>query len=112
MMYGYVAISYGSYFYYFGGFCGLGCETLNSILGLQKFSWTWSHHGKMKATREGHAVIMFGDRFMIIGGIGYKKNEACLLKNGEFDCTAFTTSLTNYANMPILYLVEKYYENC
>ena len=66
----------------------------------------------MKTTREAHQVILVGDRFMIIGGMGTKNNEACFLNNGQFNCTEFSSSLKNYAYYPILYLVNDNYKNC
>ena len=110
-IYGYAAIFHSGYHYYFGGSKG-GSDELNSILALQEKTWTWSSFGKMKTSREGHGVIFVGDRFMLIGGYGTKKNEACFLKNDQFSCKQVASSLKDYVYYPILYLVDGTYKSC
>ena len=107
---------HGDKHYYFGGLYG-GDDPKDSILVLKENTWTWSNLGKMKISRSGHEIILVGDRFMIFGGVGSlgseeKKNEACALKNGQFSCTKFYSSLDGYAYYPILYLVDDNYNNC
>ena len=110
-IFGYATIFYAGNHYYFGGYDHT-TKRLNSIHRLQESTWTWSNVGQMKTTREAHQVILVGDRFIIIGGIKTKKNEVCLLNNGHFKCTEFSSSLKNYAYYPILHLVSDNYKNC
>ena len=110
----YAVIYHTGHHYYFGGSVNYGHKELNSILRLTpgETTWTWSNLGKMKSARQDHAVILFGDTFMIVGGGGTRSNEACILKNGNFSCAEFTSSLDGYAYWPILLLVDNDYGNC
>ena len=105
----YVVIFYAGNHYYFGG---NSSGWLNSILRLSGSSWTWSNVGQLNSPRHTHGVILVGNTFMVVGGAGTKKNEACNLNNEQFTCTELSTSLTNYGYTPILYLVDKNYGNC
>ena len=102
----YVAVFYAGNHYYFGG------TRLSSILCLNGSSWSWSNAGQLNSSRNGHGVILVGNTFTIVGGEGTLRNEACLLFNGQFNCTELSTSLTNYSWRPMLYLVDENYANC
>ena len=110
-MYYYAVIVHGSSHYYFGGYDG---GDLNSILRLQSGSWKWSNVGQMKSYmhRLGHAVILVSKTFMVVGGDGTQKNEACLLNNGQFSCTELSSSLDSYIYYPILLSVADNFGNC
>ena len=95
--------------YYFSGYNDNGFD---SILRLAQNSWTWSTVGQVNLSRWGHGVIMVGDKFMIMGGRGIRKNEECLLTNGEFSCTELSSSLNDYVYTPMLFLVDESYGNC
>ena len=87
----YVAVFYAGNHYYFGG------TALSSILCLNGSSLSWSNAGQLNSSRNGHGVILVGNTFTIVGGEGTLRNEACLLSNGQFNCTELSTSLTNYS---------------
>ena len=95
--------------YFFGGERGQ-YEPLKSIYRLEESTWKWSDCGEMTSGRRSHSVILVEGRFMLIGGVQEKKNEACLLKNDEFSCTQFTSSFDYYK--PVLYLVDQNDINC
>ena len=95
--------------YFFSGYNDNGVD---SILRLAQNSWTWSTVGQVNLSRWGHGVIMVGDKFMIMGGRGIRKNEECLLSNGEFSCTELSSSLNDYVYTPMLFLVDESYGNC
>ena len=88
------------------------------LLFFQKLSghpiWTWSNVGQIIGSRVGHGVILIRDRFMIVGGPSSwtDKNEVCNLNNGKFNCIELASSLTKYAERPILFLVDAHYKNC
>ena len=113
-IYGYAAIFYGTSHYYFGGWSNQDTTELSYILALQEKTWTWSNLGLMKTTRHAHSVILVDQKFMLLGGGrgGIKNNEACILNNGEFSCTEFSSSLDHYVYYPILYLVDENYKSC
>ena len=113
-IYNYAVIFHGGYHYYFGGFYGHYSQgdPLDSIIALQEKTWTWSDIGKINTPRMGHAVILIGERLMVVGGWSDKKNEACVLKNGKFNCTELTSSLFRYQYTPILFLVDNDFDNC
>ena len=70
----------------------------------------------MNSSRERHGVILAVDRsvlrFMVIGGLGTKNNEACLFDDGELNCTELSSNLTDFSDTPILFLVDNDYKNC
>ena len=79
----------------------------------------------MKEGRKGHAVVILGERFMLFGDQLNPKNEACLLIDGKFNCTEFSSRLNDdvvwhtpisrmdgYFLYPALYLVDESYANC
>ena len=116
-LWNYVVIFYGtethgSHYYFGGRTTGYSVQLLSSILRLESGSWTWSNVGRIKSARMGHAVILVGEKFIVVGGEGNHNNEACLLNNYEFSCTKLSSSLTNYANSPILFSVADNYINC
>ena len=102
----YAAIFYGGNFYYFGGY------DLTSILRLSAASWTWSIVGQLNASRNGHGVILVDNKFMVIGGSDIRPTEACLLRNGRFNCEEKRSSLLKDFNTPILFLVDDNYQDC
>ena len=108
----YAVVFHAGHFYYFGGYIYGFSSTLDSVLRLDGTAWTWSNAGKIKSARYGHGVIVVGSNFMVIGGWHTQTNEQCLLSNGTFTCTEFTSSLTNYAFPAILHLVDANYGNC
>ena len=108
-MYAYAVIFHGNSHYYFGGY---GDSPLASILRLQSGFWTWSNVGQINTARSGHEVISVGEKFMVIGGYGYNKNEACLLNNGQFYCADLSSSLEKYLDRPILFSVADNYGQC
>ena len=107
----YAAIFHADSFYYFGGFES-GSGYLRSILRLNATSWAWSNAGQMKSSRRGHAVILVKNTFMVIGGGYTRQHSACLLNNGKFSCEEKSSSLTDYVDRPMLFLVNDSYENC
>ena len=110
--YYYAVIFHGGSYYYFGG--SGGPRTSNSILRLQSGSWTWTNVGQLNSARNAHAVTLVNDTFMVVGGNGVRKNEACQrLNNGQFSCTELFSSLKeNYSWYPILFSVADNYGNC
>ena len=109
-MRGSAAIFHEGFYYYFGGYSTV---EVDSILRLSGSSWTWSHLGQLNSRRDGHGVILVGTTFMVVGGYRSQKNEACLLRTGQFICTKLTsTSLYEYRFWPIMYLVDEDYGNC
>ena len=106
----YASIFHGGFHYYFGGQSFY--EVLNSIIGLEESSWSWSIVGHLTSKRRRHEAILVGERFMIIGGFKTFKHEACLLNDGIFSCTELSSNLTGYANWPVLFPVEENYKNC
>ena len=110
-------------FYYFGGYDGRGCYgpkcngptydgRLNTIFRLKSAKWVWSVVGRLNAVRRGNSVILVENTFMVIGGVGEKPNEACLLgENGIFTCEE-TSSLDTYWYYPVLFLVNDEFEDC
>ena len=108
-MYYYAVIFHGSSHYYFGGFSD---GFLDSILRLQSGSWTWSNVGRINQARNGHAVTLVNETFMVVGGFGNYKNEACVLNNDQLNCTQLSSSLFFYAYYPILFSVADNYGNC
>ena len=111
-MFFYAVIFHGRSLYYFGG-TDENHNDLNSILRLDSGSWTWSNVGQINSARNGHEVILVGEKVMVVGGAGTKNNEACLLMvNGHFNCTELSSNLTDYALYPILFAVAENYESC
>ena len=106
----YAVTFYAGHHYYFGG--SSGSQIIKSIFALEEKTWTWSKLGKMKSRRFGHGVILVEEKFVVIGGFEEMKNEACVLKKGEFSCKEFTTSLNDYAFWPILYLLDENQKSC
>ena len=114
-MYLYAVVVQGSSHYYFGGYyvSADGSNVgLDSILRLQSGSWTWSNVGQINSARYGHAVILIGQKFMVVGGGQKKYNEVCMLYNGRFNCTELSSSLSSYAYSPILFSVPDSYRYC
>ena len=105
----YAVIFHGSSHYYFGG---AQSGHSKSILRLQSGSWTWSNVGQMNSARYGHAVTLVNGTFMVVGGLGNIKNEACLLNNDDFNCTELSSSLNSYVFYPILFSVTDNYAIC
>ena len=60
----------------------------------------------MNTPRRGHGVVFVDGKFLVIGGGGVYNNENCVFNQGEMKCSKQSTSLTNYAFYPELYLVE------
>ena len=108
-MYYYAVVVHDSSHYYFGGYSD---GDTNSILRLQSGSWTWTNAGQLNSVRRGHGVIVVNDTFMVVGGGGDYKNEACVLNNNQFNCTELSSSLNNYGFDPILFSVADNYGNC
>ena len=106
----YAAVFYAGNFYYFGG--NGDTRQLSSIFRLNAASWNWLNVGQMNSPRLGHAVTLVDNKFMLIGGAGVKANEACILDNDEFICEEKSSTLTNYALTPLLYVVNDGYETC
>ena len=100
-------IFYAGNFYYFGGY---GNES--GILRLNAATWTWSSVGQLNSGRYGHGAILVDNTFMVIGGGGTKPNEACLFNNGQVTCEEKTSSLYNFYQMPLLFLVSDDFELC
>ena len=103
-------------FYYFGG-QSWSKETahwteLSQIACLDSSSLTWSSVGHLNTGRNTHAVILVGNRFIIVGGGGTRHTESCELENGYFNCTNLNSVLTNYMATPPLFLVDDDYKNC
>ena len=105
----YAAVFHGGSYYYFGGYSS---AAIASILRLNGNSWTWSNVGQINTSRHGHRVMFVGNTFMVVGGGGTVGNEACVLANEQFTCTELSSSLTDYAWYPVLYLVDENYGNC
>ena len=106
----YAVIFHASTHYYFGGISSYGA--LDSIFALEENTWTWSKRGSMNSKRYAHGVILLEEKIMVVGGDGKKKNEACVLNNGQFSCTKFTTLLNDYAYYPVLYVLDEDQKNC
>ena len=112
-LYSYAVIVYEDNFFYFGGWdTGRGRSEVSLILCLNAASWAWTNVGQMNSIRYGHGVIQADDTFMVIGGYDTRPNEACSLSNGSFTCEQKSSSLTDYAYMPLLFLVNDSYGNC
>ena len=111
IMYEYAVIFHGSSHYYFGGYSGDHAE-VDSILRLQSGSWIWSKVGRLNLARRAHAVILVGEKFMVVGGYGNINNEACLLDDVQFNCTKLPSSLDNYEYRPIVYHMDENYGSC
>ena len=105
----YAVIFHGSSHYYFGGYYQ---GYLDSILRLQSGSWTWTNVGQMNSARSSHAVTLVNEMFMVVGGYGNVNNEACVLNNGQFNCTELSSSLNNYVVYPLLFSVADNYGSC
>ena len=121
-LYSYAVVFHGGYHYYFGGYLGGRLIYGNWIpystdgdfgftLRLEEYTWIWSKIGKMKS-RWGHAAIVIGDRFMIIGGDSDNKNVARLLQQGDLSCTELSSSLFLYYKTPAVFLVDADIKNC
>ena len=106
----YAAIFHAGNHYYFGGWNAK--VRLASVLRLSGSAWTWSNVGQLTSSRKGHGVILVANIFMVVGGHGNKRNEACFLTDEQFACTELSTSLNLYAYPPIMYLVDENYANC
>ena len=106
----YAVVFHAGNFYYFGGRDNTGTH-LRSILCLNAASWTWSNVGQLNSGRLAHGVIQVENKFMVLGGDGTKRNEACILSNGYFTCEEKGPSLTWY-NLPLVFLVNGTYGNC
>ena len=108
----YAVVFHDSSHYYFGGYADN--KNLNSILRLQPVgpSWTWSNVEQINSARLGHAVVSVSEKVMVIGGGGNNKNEACLLKNGQFNCIELSSSLYFYVHYPIVFTVPNNYRVC
>ena len=115
-MYLYAVVVQGSSHYYFGGYyvsADGSNVALDSILRLQSGCWTWSNVGRINIPRRGHAVILVNETFMVAGGYGNNKNEACQRSNnGQFNCTELSSSLFWYTSYPIVFSVTDNYGNC
>ena len=105
----YATIFHAGYHYYFGGYTA---SRIRSIIRLEEKSWTWSNYGEMNTARQGHGVILFDDRFLVIGGYYTKKNEVCQFDADKLTCTEFASSLSNYENTPSLFIVDIDSEPC
>ena len=66
----------------------------------------------MNSVRYAHGVILVDNTFMVIGGYGNYKNEACHLNNGQFTCEEKTTTLEFYTNNPLLFAVNDTFGLC
>ena len=97
-------------FYYFGGWGD--SSDLSLILRLDAATWTWSNVGQLNSSRHAHGVIQAGNTFMVIGGGGVRKNEACVLNNGQFTCEEKTSSLESYAYYPLMSLINDTFGLC
>ena len=116
IMYHYAVIFHVSGHYYLGGLNGMldsnNNDILKSVLRLQTGSWTWSIVGRINSARSAHAVTLVGEKFIVVGGSGNYKNEACLLDNGQLNCTELSSSLDHYSHQPILFTVADNYGSC
>ena len=66
----------------------------------------------MNSARQGHGVILVGEKIIVVGGQGTIKNEECMFKNGKFSCTEVNADFYNYDFYPMMYLVDDNYKNC
>ena len=108
----FAAIYDAGYFYYFGGYDHGPVNDINSILRLSEETWTWSNVGQLNRPRRSHAVILVDNTFMVIGGTGSFRNEACVLNNGQFTCEEGDTYLNRYDAYPLAFLVGDDYGQC
>ena len=108
-IYGFATVFHAGNHYFFGGNTG---SNLKSILRLSGSSWTWSNVGQLNEARHGLGVILVKNTFMVVGGWGTYKNEACLLNDEQFTCTQQATGLADKAWTPLMYLVSDNYGNC
>ena len=118
----YASVFFEQAFFIFGGWSGVKSDS--NIGRLDAVTRSWSLVGSLKQARNGHAVIFDGTQFLVIGGSGNSKTENCVpnsftsyspryeTRHGTtITCTEQKVELVNYADYPVLMLVDENYGN-
>ena len=73
----------------------------------------WTKLGNLRTGRHGFAVIQNDQKYLVMGGEGYKSTEVCVWNSETIECSSREPSLNEFRYYPALMIVDSDYAgNC